>query len=164
MKKLVLERQGVLTLVDAPPPVATTDEEVINVELAGLGGSEYLGLAKPGLRKLPNAMAHGIVGQTTSKRRVAVYPISACGKCLQCENDTPQLCIQWQMTGVHSDGGFSQQLAVHKQALVDLPDSLSWEQAAFIEPFANSLNAVELAHLTKAVSYTHLTLPTTPYV
>ena len=148
MKKLVLEGQGVLKLIDAPTPVATIDQEVINVELAGLGGSEYLGMANPGIRNLPNAMAHGIIGQTSTKRRVAIYPLTGCGQCPECENSTPQLCNEWQMIGVHSDGGFSQQLALPTHSLIDIPDTLSWEQSAFIEPFANSVNAVELSDIT----------------
>lgn len=49
------------------------------------------------------------------------------------------------MIGVQTAGGFAQQVAVPKSSLVPLPSTLSWEQASFIEPFANSVNAWERA-------------------
>ena len=149
MKKLVLEKANVLAVLDTSSPTPKSNESVVQIEAAGLGGSEYLALANPGSRSLPNAMAHGIVGSTSDNRRIAVYPVAGCERCEYCRNGTAQLCDQWRMIGVHSDGGFSQQLAVPQNALVEIPESMSWEQASFIEPFANSINAVELAGVSK---------------
>jgi len=148
MQKLVLEKKGSLALVDEAVPEPGSNEEIVCVELAGIGGSEYLGFANPGIRQLPNAMAHGIVGTTVEGRRVAVYPISGCGQCSWCSTSLPQLCDHWNMIGVHSDGGFSQQIAVPGASLIELPESLCWERAAFIEPFANSINAVDVANVS----------------
>ena len=41
MQKLVLEKKGKLTLVEANAPEPTANQEVVTVELAGIGGSEY---------------------------------------------------------------------------------------------------------------------------
>ena len=152
MKKLVLEGVNTLVVRDGATPVPTESEETVQVEIAGLGGSEYLALANPGIRCLPNAMAHGIVGRASSGRRVAVYPLMGCEQCDYCLSGMVQLCNEWSMIGVHSDGGFSQQLALPKNSLIDIPSSLSWEQSAFIEPFANSVNAVEIAGVTQDTS------------
>lgn len=145
MKKLVLEGKSVLRLIDTKPPVPRKGEEIVTVELAGIGGSEYLAFKNPGIRNLPNAMGHGIVGTTDSGRRVAINPLLSCGQCENCNSELPQLCEKWKMIGVHCDGGFSQQLTIASNALITLPDSLSWQKASFIEPFANSINAVELS-------------------
>lgn len=148
MRKLVLEKPGVLSVVETDPPRVDVGETRVIVEVAGLGGSEYLGLRNPGIRKLPNAMAHGITGLSEADHRVAVYPLTSCGNCAWCRKGQLQLCEQWQMIGVHRDGGFCQQLSIKDQCLVPIPDSLSWEQSSFIEPFANSVNAVELSNAT----------------
>jgi len=145
VKKLVLEKKETLTLVELALPEPDADHEIVEVELAGIGGSEYLGFRNPGIRVLPNAMAHGIVGTTLDGRRVAVNPLQSCGQCACCSQDLPQLCDNWSMIGVHSDGGFAQQLAVPSSSLVELPASLCWEKAAFIEPFANSVNALDVS-------------------
>jgi len=43
------------------------------------------------------------------------------------------------------DGGFAQYVVAPKSSIVALPEKISWEQSCFIEPFANSVNAWEIA-------------------
>ncbi len=145
MKALILEAKDKLLVREVPDPIATYDETTISVELAGIGGSEYLGLANPGIRPLPHAMGHGIVGRHPNGALVAIYPLQGCGHCSYCESDHEQLCDEWSLIGVHSDGGFQQQLAVPDKAIVELPATLSVQQSAFVEPFANAVNAWEIA-------------------
>ncbi len=145
MKALILEAKNTLSVRQLPVPEAAEDESIITVELAGIGGSEYLGLANPGIRPLPHAMGHGIIGKISDGTRIAVYPLQGCGQCPHCENNKEQLCDEWSLIGVHSNGGFQQLLAVPNNAIMKLPLTLSRQQAAFIEPFANSVNAWEIA-------------------
>lgn len=140
MKALVLEGSKQLNLRDVPGPVPASGDVLVSVAATGIGGSEYLGFANPGIRPLPNIMGHGFAG-TVEGRRVAVYPLSGCGHCCYCDDERVQLCPEWSLTGVHTSGGFAQQVAVPEGALVTLPDALSWEQSVFIEPFANAINA-----------------------
>ncbi|WP_422366922.1 alcohol dehydrogenase catalytic domain-containing protein [Pelagibius sp.] len=118
---------------------------VIDVAVAGIGGSEYLGYRNPGLRPLPNIMGHGIAGVAPDGGRVAVNPLRSCGACAFCRRGQAQLCDSWSLIGVQSPGGFAQKLAVPEDSLVALPDSITWDQASFIEPFANAVNAWDLA-------------------
>ncbi len=145
MQALRLQSTKLLQLQDVPDPVPSPGEVLINIEAVSIGGSEYLGYNNPGLRPLPSIMGHGITGTTPAGQRVAVYPLSGCGVCEFCTADQVQLCDQWALIGVQSDGGFAQRIAVPEQALFPLPAQLSWEQAVFIEPFANAVNAWALA-------------------
>lgn len=145
MKALVLEGSRALHLREIQAPEAGPGETLVRVEIAGIGGSEYLGFANPGIRSLPNIMGHSIAGVTADGRRVAVNPLRGCGACAACSADLAQLCELWSLIGVQSDGGFAQEVAVPSDALVELPENLSWEQAAFVEPFANSVNAWEIS-------------------
>ncbi len=145
MRALVLEGAGRLVPKEVDAPLPAKDEEIIEVEITGIGGSETLALDNPGLRPLPSIMGHGVCGTTGDGRRVAVFPLSGCRRCAYCQDDQAQLCNDWRMIGVHSDGGFAEQLAVPSNSLVELPPDLSWEQASFVEPFANALNAWERA-------------------
>ncbi len=152
MKALLLEGSKTLTLrdIDAPQPNAAA--QLITVEATGIGGSEYLGFNKPGIRPLPNIMGHGFTGTTANGKRVAVYPLSGCGGCEYCVADQAQLCADWSLIGVQTDGGFAQKAAVPSAQLFELPAELSWEQSVFIEPFANSINAWELSGASGAQS------------
>ena len=89
--------------------MAGPDEVVIDVAVAGIGGSEYLGYNNPGIRTLPNIMGHGFAGTTAEGRRVAVNPLRSCGTCAYCRQGLGQLCDDWHLIGVQSDGGFAQQ-------------------------------------------------------
>ncbi len=152
LKALVLESANTLVLKEIPSPKPKIGEVLISVELASIGGSEYMGLANPGIRPLPHIMGHGIIGLTAENTKVAVYPLLGCANCEYCQSGLSQLCQDWSLIGVHSDGGFAQNVVVPQENLVNIPTSLSWEQTAFIEPFANSINAWELAHVESGQS------------
>lgn len=141
MKALVLEAPRRLRLHERPPCATGPGDVIVDVELTGIGGSEYLAFAAPGLRRLPNVMGHGIVGTDPDGRTVAVNPLRGCGTCEFCVADLRQLCETWSLIGVQWDGGLAEQVAVPEASLVPLPAALTWEQAAFIEPFANAVNA-----------------------
>jgi (R,R)-butanediol dehydrogenase/meso-butanediol dehydrogenase/diacetyl reductase len=145
LKALVLKGERKLFLENIPTPIVKDGEVLIDVEIAGIGGSEYLGYNKPGIRPLPHIMGHSIVGTTDNGMRVTVYPLQGCGVCVRCKNELVQLCDSWTLIGVHSDGGFAQKVVVPKESIVELSHELTWEQSAFIEPFANSINAWEIS-------------------
>jgi (R,R)-butanediol dehydrogenase/meso-butanediol dehydrogenase/diacetyl reductase len=145
LKALVLKGKRKLFLEDISTPVVKDGEVLVDVVVAGIGGSEYLGFNHPGIRPLPHIMGHSITGVTINGMRVAIYPLQGCGKCVQCKTKMVQLCDEWTLIGVHSDGGFAQKVAVPRESLIELSPELSWEQSAFIEPFANSINAWEIS-------------------
>ena len=128
-------------------PLKNENEELIEVQATGIGGSEYLGYKNPGIRPLPNIMGHGITGITEDGKRIAVYPLVSCEKCEYCKIDLLQLCDNWKLIGVQLNGGFAEKVVVPKKSIFKIPDDLCWEQSSFIEPFANSVNAWELAKI-----------------
>lgn len=145
MKALVLDAQKNLVVREVSDPIPLENQSLITVVATGIGGSEYLGFNNPGIRPLPNVMGHGIVGVTANGERVAVFPLSGCGDCHYCSAQQTQLCDHWSLVGVQTQGGFAEKVAVPTATLFPLPDHLTWEQAVFIEPFANAINAWELS-------------------
>ncbi|MCG8516597.1 MAG: alcohol dehydrogenase catalytic domain-containing protein [Pseudomonadales bacterium] len=145
MRALMLKGSQELALESIASPAPRQGEVIVDVEITGLGGSEIAALLNPGLRPLPNVMGHGLCGLTRTGQRVAVFPLSGCETCLYCNAGQHQLCNDWKLIGVQKPGGFAEQVAIPKSALVPLPAALSWEQASFIEPFANAVNAWERA-------------------
>lgn len=152
MKALILNNKRELAFCEQEIPALNDGEILLDVEATSIGGSEYLGFNNPGIRPLPNIMGHGITGTTPSGDRVAVYPLQGCGECKYCLHDQSQLCDDWNLIGVQSDGGFAQKISVPDNALLNLPDDLSWEQSVFIEPFANSINAFDLSNANSSDS------------
>ena len=147
MKTLILKQERTLITSEIENPKLIKGHSIVSVEIAGIGGSEYLGFNNPGIRRLPNIMGHGMTGiADDSGKRVAIYPLSGCGNCSFCKNNQQQLCDNWSLIGVQTNGGFAERVSAPTDSLFVLPETLSWEQSAFIEPFANSVNAWELSN------------------
>lgn len=67
--------------------------------------------------------------------RVAVIPIVACGECEMCRSGVGELCLEHESFGIkHAWGGFGERALARASQLVALPEGLSWDQGALIEP------------------------------
>ena len=78
--------------------------------------------------------------------RVAVCPLIPCLHCPYCQAGDYNLCMNLKEIGSTSDGGFAQYVTIPEQlirigGLVPVPDSLSDEEAALLEPLACCLNS-----------------------
>jgi NADPH:quinone reductase-like Zn-dependent oxidoreductase len=62
--------------------------------------------------------------------RVVVNPSLRCGECEWCRRGEESMCLRYRILGEHTDGGFTEYLAVPADHLYRLPDDLSFEEAA----------------------------------
>jgi len=145
MRAMVFTRPGVVEMLDVEEPQPGPDEVVLSVALAGICGSELHGIGKPGFRQPPLVMGHEFAGVTDEGRRVTVNPIGHCGDCDLCRVGSDNLCRNRAIVGIHRAGAFAERVAVPAGLLHALPDSLSWEAAAMVEPLANAVHAWNLA-------------------
>ena len=144
MKSLLLRDVGLLELLDTEPPQPGEDEVVVDVALAGVCGSDIHSARDGGLlRTPPIVMGHEFSG-TVNGRRVVVHPFLTCGHCDLCRRGLVHLCRNRSIIGIHQPGGFADQVAVPRSALIDLADDVSLEAAAMIEPLAVALHAFRL--------------------
>ena len=83
--------------------------------------------------------------------RVTALPISPCGHCEACETGNPQYCTEtWtHAIGLSLDnpGGLTNRIAVRPDMVLKLPDNVTDEEGAMIEPTAVGLHAVHLADI-----------------
>jgi threonine dehydrogenase-like Zn-dependent dehydrogenase len=145
MKALVFTAPGVVEVQDVPDAVAGDGAVIVQVERAGICGSELHGIQTAGFRVPPMIMGHEFVGRTSDGKRVAVNPLSSCGKCELCVSGRAQLCRTRSLLGVHAAGGFAERVAAPRSSLHELPDNIDWDRAALIEPVANAVHAWALA-------------------
>lgn len=105
--------------------------------VAAVGPDAYDGLHQP-LR----------VGQ-----RVAVEPALSCWHCDRCEAGHPNLCRNLGFMGLWPDDGALQELlTVPARGCFPLPDSLSMDEGALLEPLGVAIHAVDLAKIKIAQS------------
>jgi len=76
-------------------------------------------------------------------QRVALETHIPCGKCFSCQNDMPHNCSDMAIYGTSTNGCFAEYaLAPAKVAFV-IPDEMSFEEAALLEPAGVAMRAVE---------------------
>ena len=156
MDALVYEGARELNMRRVPVPEPLADEVLIRVERVGICGSELSGyLGQNSLRKPPLIMGHeftgtiaatgSAAGEWKSGERVTVNPLIACGQCRQCRTGHPQLCKERKIIGAARPGAFAEFVAVPASQVLRMPDSLSMESGALIEPLACAVHAARLA-------------------
>ena len=139
-------------------PVSKGGDVVLKVESCGICGSDIhnwdLG-APEGL-----VMGHEFAGTVVDPGvrsdlrvgdKVTGLPISPCGKCEPCKNGNPQYCAKtWSEAvglALTNPGGYAQYTSCRADMIRKLPDNVSFDEAAMVEPSAVSLHAVNLANV-----------------
>ncbi len=155
MKALVFEDTRKLALTERPEPTPGTGEVKLKIKACGICGSDvagYLGLS--GRRTPPLVMGHEFAGEIVEVGagvsgfavgdRVAVQPKPFCGRCGFCSEDLTNECTEGipLMGCLTTDGAFQEYLNVPSYLLYRIPQSMSYESAAMIEPFAVAYSGV----------------------
>ena len=98
--------------------------------------------------KSPLVLGHEFAGELEDGQRVAVDPAIPCRKCEWCQKGHPNLCPQVRFAGHDGvDGALREALTWDEHCLFYLPDTLTFEDGAMLEPLGVAIHAVDLAHL-----------------
>lgn len=149
-----------LELTEMPVPEPGPDEVLVRVAACGICGSDVHGLdGSSGRRIPPVVMGHeaaGVVAATGSQvrsvregDRVTFDSTVWCGTCFYCRRGEINLCDNRQVLGVscgdyRRHGAFAEYVVVPERIVAPLPDNLSFEEAAMIEPASVAVHAVNL--------------------
>ena len=83
--------------------------------------------------------------------RVTALPISPCGKCEACRNGDVQFCPEtWNEAvglSVDNPGGLTSKIAVRSDMVIKVPDNITDEEVAMVEPLAVGLHAAHLGRI-----------------
>lgn len=162
MKAYVLEGIGQLTYKNIPTPRLREDEVLVEVINAGICGSDIPRIFQTGTYHFPTVPGHefaGIVRQAGTAahehlvgRRVGVFPLIPCMECGQCRKKAYEMCQAYNYLGSRTDGGFAEYVAVPVWNLIELPDQVSFEDAAMLEPACVALHAIRQADMERVTS------------
>jgi len=81
--------------------------------------------------------------------RVVVEPVVFCGSCRACRVGAAYLCYQLKVLGVDLPGGMREYWAVSTTRLLRVPDSITDDHAALIEPLAVAVHDVARADVKR---------------
>ena len=144
---------------ECPIPEITENEILVQVKASAICGTD-LRIYKGGHFKIPKGtkrvLGHEIAGKIvkvggnvknyTEGMRVAFVPNVGCGHCSMCLKGFNQLCPEYEAFGISYDGGFQEYMKVPKEAIergnvIEIPETLSYQEAAMVEPFSCTYNA-----------------------
>lgn len=87
-------------------------------------------------------------------RRVGIFPLIPCKKCGPCLGGHYEMCRSYSYLGSRRDGAFAEYVSVPVWNLIELPESVSFEEAAMLEPMSVAVHAMRIGIGTEQVSKT----------
>lgn len=158
MKSMVLTEYKRLEILDMPMPEVGPREVRIRVSTCGICGSDVHGFdGSSGRRIPPLIMGHEAAGTIESVGtevealgpgdRVTFDSMISCGACRFCRSGEANLCDDRRVVGVSpgewkQHGAFAEYVVVPQHIVFRLPDELSFEHAAMVEPVSVAVHAV----------------------
>jgi L-iditol 2-dehydrogenase len=158
VKALVLTEYGHLDYRDVPKPEIGADEVLVQVRACGICGSDVHGMdGSTGRRVPPIIMGHeaaGVIAEVGSDvadwkvgERITFDSTIYCGECHFCRRGLINLCDDRRVLGVscdeyRQDGAFAEYVAIPQHILYRLPEDVTFERAATVEPFAVACHAI----------------------
>jgi len=142
-------------------PDCSAGEVQIEVAYCGICGTDlhvYLGHmdARIGDHRVIGHEMSGVVSKVGSGvdrfsvgQPVVVRPLDHCGDCPACKRDHQHICQNLKFLGLDSDGAFQKYWTVPEHTVHLLPESMSLEHAALIEPVSVAVHDVKRGKVAK---------------
>jgi L-iditol 2-dehydrogenase len=155
MQALVKTRKGVghLELRDVPIPEPGPGEVLLRILAAGVCGTDIHVRDDNFPYWPPVILGHEFCGQVVqtgkgvslvqeNDRTVGEPHTKACGHCWLCRTGNIQICPEKRSPGWGIDGAMAEYLVMPEELLHKIPDNISNEVGAIIEPAANAVHDV----------------------
>lgn len=158
MKSVAIKGIKKFEIKEIDEPIVDGVNVVIDVKKAGICGSDIHNWDAGEPKGL--VMGHefsGVVVDSGSRKdikkgdKVTALPISPCGECHACVKGNPQFCEQtWSKAlglSLENPGAYTSKLKVRPDMVYKLPDNVSFEEGAMVEPVAVALHAIHIADI-----------------
>jgi 2-desacetyl-2-hydroxyethyl bacteriochlorophyllide A dehydrogenase len=155
MHAAMFDAPGEVHTGQVPDPTPRPDEVIIQVGACGICGTDlHIFAGDNPLAHYPVIPGHEFAGQViavgskagqtgiTIGCKVAVDPNLNCGYCEQCRAGRQNLCLHYRAIGVSVDGALAEYVAVPEKKAYLIPDSMSYPDAALIEPVACAVHGM----------------------
>lgn len=157
IRQAVMTKPGNINITEIKMPVIEPDEVLIQIKRIGVCGSDihvWHGLHP--YTSYPVVQGHevsGLVAEIGSEvsesfpigSKVVFMPQVTCGICYPCRNGMEHICDNLKVMGFQSPGAAQDYFAVPANRVLPLPNVVSLDQAALIEPISVAVHAVSRA-------------------
>lgn len=169
MKAALWYKKGDIRLEDIPAPDPGPGQVKVKVKTCGICGSDlheyrdgpFIIPSRPhpltNREGGPVILGHEFSGEVekvgegvtrfSPGDRVVVNPLLYCGQCHYCKHSQHIMCTKLGTVGFAADGAFAEYGVFEEYSLLKLPDSVTDEMGAFVEPLAVAIHAVKRSHM-----------------
>ena len=152
MIRQVMTAPGVIEFEDIPVPAIKDNEVLVKIKRIGICGSDiHVYHGKHPFTKYPITQGHEVSGQIVEVgasvqglhigQKVTIEPQVVCGKCYPCRHGKYNLCEELKVMGFQTTGTASEYFAVSAEKITPIPDAMTYDQGAMIEPLAVTVHA-----------------------
>ncbi|MDP4172052.1 MAG: zinc-dependent alcohol dehydrogenase family protein [Bacillota bacterium] len=161
MKAAVLQGTKQMEVLDVQFDSPSRHEVVIKVKSCGICGTDqHIYHGHPGSAEVhpPIILGHELAGEVVEVGsdvsnlqkgdRVSIDPNMYCGTCEYCRSNRVHLCSHLQAVGVTRDGGMGEYCNVPAANCYKIPEQMTFEEAALVEPLGCVLHGFKKIHLS----------------
>ncbi len=157
MKAAVFDGKEI-KIKEVPKPHPTITQALIRVKAAGICGTD-IAIMKGNLPAPANLiLGHEFAGEVVEvgnevdsswigKKVTSEINSNIDFDCFYCKREIFTQCISRKALGIDIDGAFAEFIAVESYLLHEVPESISYEEATFIEPLAAAFQTFEMMPL-----------------
>jgi len=144
--------EGEIIFRDVEIPVPGPGEVLIKIKRIGICGSDiHVYYGEHSGTGYPVTQGHEVSGQVTAVgegvtafrpgQKVTIEPQVVCGKCYPCRHGKYNLCEELKVMGFQTTGTASEYFCVDQSRVTRLPEDMSYDDGAMIEPLAVTVHA-----------------------
>lgn len=153
MLQQVMTAPGKIEFREIETPVPKAGEVLIRIMKIGVCGSDiHVWHGKHPFTSYPVTQGHEVSGEIAALgagvenlevgQKVTIQPQVVCGKCYPCRHGKYNLCETLKVMGFQTTGVASEYFAVDVAKVTPLPQEMSFDEGAMIEPLAVAVHAV----------------------
>ena len=144
MKAAIYRGEHHIKIEEVPEPEVKGNRVLVNFKAGSICGTDmhlYRGDWK--WMKKGRIIGHDACGvREDTGERVIMVPVVNCGHCYFCLRGLPTYCVRGKFYGLTRDGFFVESKSMLPRSLIPVPDSVSDEEAAVVEPVALALRVL----------------------
>ncbi len=153
MKQQVMTAPGRIEFRNIPIPEVKKEEVLVKMRKIGICGSDiHVYQGKHPLTSYPVTQGHEVSGviekvgnevkQLKAGDKVTIQPQVVCQKCYPCTHGKYHICDKLKVMGFQTTGMASEYFVAESERVLKLPDEMSLEEGAMIEPVAVACGAI----------------------
>ena len=156
MLQQVMTAPGEIEFREVPVPEIRENEVLIKIMKIGICGSDiHVYHGEHPFTSYPVTQGHEVSGEIVrigsgvsgfeTGQKVTIQPQVVCGNCYPCRHGKYNLCEELKVMGFQTTGVASHYFAVDAAKVTLLPENMSFDEGAMIEPLAVAVHAVRRA-------------------